>query len=326
MNKKLKTTIKYILSTSVAAVLLWLSFRGMDWKEFLEGLESTSWTFIFLSMLAATAALWFRAERWRMQLHMLDPDISRAGIWHGSNIGNFISLVLPGVGEFVRCVEVSTRKAGYSKTFGTIVVERMWDVIAIIVITIIAVVLSAGTLGPFMKEHVIDPLLGGRSLTLWLALALVVLIAAAVIFLIWKFRNRSRICRKCVNILKSVVKGMDSFRKMPGKGLFLLYTVGIWTMYILMTWFTLLAIPELRCLSFTDSVFLSALGNFASVIPTPGNLGPYHYLVGLAISSIYLGASGILPVAMLCATLSHGSHALLVIILGAGSYIRKAFI
>ena len=93
-----------------------------------------------------------------------------------------------------------------------------------------------------------------------------------------------------------------------------------------MTYFTFRAVPQLPgSLGFTDAVFVSAIGNVASVIPTPGNLGAYHYIVSLALSTIYLGAQAIVPSTLLFATLSHGSHAALLILLGIYSYFRNAF-
>lgn len=89
MNSKASKVIKYVLSLLLAAALLYFAFRGIDWKEFWEGLRTTNWFYILLSMIAAVAALVFRAERWRLQLVILDSDIARASIWHGSNIGNF---------------------------------------------------------------------------------------------------------------------------------------------------------------------------------------------------------------------------------------------
>ena len=104
-------------------------------------------------------------------------------------------------------------------------------------------------------------------------------------------------------------------RKWP----FLLSTVGIWAMYVMMMFCTIRALPMLDALTMTDALFLSAIGNFASVIPVPGGIGAYHYLMALSMQSLY-GASW--ETGILLATLGHEAHAILIIIIGVISYVR----
>lgn len=321
MNGKLSSALKITLSSLLAAGLLVLAFRGTDWKNFTDGLSSTHWGWIMMSVAAALAALVLRAERWRLQLTVLDPSIGRNAVWHGSNIGNFFSLILPGSGEFIRCGYVSTGKAKYDKVFGTIVVERLWDIIAVATLFTAALVSNNDVLAPFMKDHITGPLRDWiADAPLWVAAVPAVLILVFIIT-VFIFRDRIPFFSRCAGAVRGIGTGMKAFLRMDRKTLFLVYTAGIWMMYILMTYFTILGIKGMESFDFRDAVFISAVGNIASIIPTPGNLGAYHYLVGLAISTIYLGSSGITDTALLCATLSHGTHALLLIVLGLCSYI-----
>lgn len=321
MDSKVRSVIKYAISLAVATVLVWFSFKGNDWGEFFRSLSQTNWWYIILSMVVAVIALVFRAERWRNQLLPIDPDISRSSVWHGSNIGNFLSIVVPGVGEFYRCGHVSTEKASYDRTFGTIIMERAWDVLAIIVLILVAIVGNTSVIVPFMQEKVVGPLFGSMNMSFGIVALVCAVALALVAVLLYVFRTRPFAVR-LIAWLRGILSGFAAFVRMKNKALFILYTLGIWIMYIFMTYFTFLAIPGLEHLTLVDAVFISAVGNIASVIPTPGNIGPYHYLVGIAISTIYLGAESMTAVALLCATLSHGSHALLLIILGILSYIQ----
>lgn len=321
MNGKLSSAVKIILSSLLAAGLLFLAFKGTDWKNFSEGLKSTHWGWIMMSVAAALAALVLRAERWRLQLTVLDQSVGRGAVWHGSNIGNFFSLILPGSGEFIRCGYVTTEKAGYDKVFGTIVVERLWDIIAVAALFTAALVSNNDVLAPFMNEHITGPLMNWiADAPLWIAAVPVVLFLVFIIT-VFIFRDRIPFFSRCAGAVRGIGTGMTAFFKMDRKTLFLIYTAGIWMMYILMTYFTILGIRGMESFDFRDAVFISATGNIASIIPTPGNLGAYHYLVGLAISNIYLNSTGITDTALLCATLSHGTHALLLIVLGLCSYI-----
>ena len=321
MKNKASQIVKHLLSVLLAAALLYFAFKGLDWQEFWAGLKTTRWGFVVLSLVAAYLALVFRAERWRLQLVTLDEGIGRKNIWHGSNIGNFMSLIIPGIGEFIRCAHVATKKAGYDRTLGTIIVERAWDLLAVAALLLLAVGANSGKLVPFMQTHILQPFAGRFSFSIWWLAGGAALAAVLVVLLIFAFREKSRFCVKCADAVLGIFRGVAAFGKMKGKVLFILYTAGIWTAYILMAYFTMLSVPGIDSLGFEDAIFISAVGNIASVVPTPGNLGAYHYIVGLAISSIYLGSSEILPAPLLFATLAHGSHAILLILLAIYSYI-----
>ena len=90
-------------------------------------------------------------------------------------------------------------------------------------------------------------------------------------------------------------------------------------MYVLMSWAGLKALPMLDSLTIADALFISAVGNIASVIPVPGGIGAYHYLIALTLQSLY-GATW--DTGILYATLCHETHAILIIVLGISSYIR----
>lgn len=324
MDKKASQVLKYVLSLVLAAVLLYFAFRGVDWKDFWTGVQKTRWGYILLSFVPAFAALVFRAERWRLQLITIDPDVSRGRIWHGSNFGNVINLAIPGIGEFYRCAHVSTGKAGYDRTFGTIVMERAWDILAIVLLLLAAVAAESDKLVPFMQDNILGPFAHRFNFSIWWLVGGIVLTLAGIILTIFALRSHSRFCDRCAKMLTGILQGFTTFGRMDRKGLFIAYTAAIWVSYIAMAYFTMLAVPGVDHLVFRDAVFISAIGNIASVIPTPGNLGAYHYIVGLAISTVYLGAGGILAAPLLFATLSHGSHAVLLIILAIISYIAVA--
>lgn len=323
MKEKIIQILKYVLSPVLAAVLLYFAFRGIDFQEFRSDIVLTRWGWILLSVAAAIAAVVLRALRWHLQLSAVDPEISLGNVWHCSNVGNFLSIIIPGTGEVYRCVRVSTKKSGMDRTLGTILVERAWDLLAVGALLLLALALNADTLADFLRRNVVEPLGGSIGALFWWILGggAAILVVAAV--LVVKFAPHSNFCSKCAGVLKGIADGITAFGRMRGKWLFLVYTVGIWVAYILMTMFTFYAIPELAHLGFGDATFISAVGNIASVIPTPGNLGAYHWLVGMAISNIYLGAGEMVSAALLCATLSHGFHALLLILLGIVSYFHK---
>lgn len=322
MASKTGNIIKYSLSFLLAGVLVWFAFRGVDWDAFLEGLKLTRWLHIGLFFVAALLALVFRMLRWRAMLTPVIPGVTHKKTWDAANIGNLINVVLPGAGEFVRCGVVAGKGgAGYEKILGTIVMERIWDFLAVGVLFALSLALKWDTFGTFFFEQIVAPMTGRLQLNLGYLLLLFVLLLALGLWLVYRFRDRSRFCGRIVSGLKGLAQGLTSFLRMERKPLFLVYTALIWLMYVLMSYLVLKAVPGLDALSFTDALFLSAVGNIASVVPVPGGIGAFHYLLALSLSSLYAFSW---ETGILFATLSHEGHALLVIVLGLISYAATA--
>ena len=317
--KKAGKAIKYILSLVVAAVLVYFAFRGVKWSEFFSDLAETRWLYMVLFALASVLAIVFRTERWRQLLLPLDDGVERLATWDSINIGNLANVAVPGVGEFIRCGYVSGKKASYDKTLGTIVMERIWDVLAIIVIFALALGLKWSHFGSFFIDNVWKPATGRLNFSLWWIVAALVVLAVAAVWAVFRFRGSNALCGKIAGAVKGIFQGLGTFFGMKHKLRFSLYTVGVWTMYVLMSWFGLKAVPALDSLTFVDALFISAVGNIASVIPVPGGIGAYHYLIALTLSSLY-GADWDLGI--LYATLCHESHAVIIIVLGVISYLR----
>ena len=92
MGKKASQIIKYAVSAALAAVLLYFSFRDVEWADFVEGVKACRWEFIVLSMVSGSFAFWLRAVRWRQLLLPIDDSITRVTAFNGVNIGNITNI------------------------------------------------------------------------------------------------------------------------------------------------------------------------------------------------------------------------------------------
>ena len=130
MKERNKKILKYSVSLAVAGVLLYFSFRGVKWEDFIDGLKECRWEFIALSMIASIIAFWLRGLRWRQILLPIDPSTTRLTAFNAVNIGYIANFVFPRIGEFVRCGVISSRgRATYDRVLGTVVLERGWDLV-----------------------------------------------------------------------------------------------------------------------------------------------------------------------------------------------------
>ena len=146
---------------------------------------------------------------------------------------------------------------------------------------------------------------------------------AVFLVLVRKLKDRSKFFERMNGILEGFLVGFKTFSQVKNKVLFLLYSVMIWVMYMLMSYFVLKAIPQLSQALMADGLFVASLGNIASLVPVPGGIGAYHYLLKVSLMGLY-GTTD--EIGLLFATLCHELHAVLVIVLGVWSYIFRIVI
>ncbi len=321
--------LKYIISTALALVLLWFSFREVEWADFVAGLRDCRWEFIFMSMVAGAFAFWLRAIRWRQLLLPIDGSISRTTAFNGINIGNISNFVFPRIGEFVRCGVITRRsqavdpqrpeqkKASYDKVLGTVVLERGWELLVMLILLAVVVVGGFDRFGGFFVEQIWNPMSQKFNFSLWWIVALLAIFAVGASWTVWHFRAVNSFCGKVWGIIVGLGQGFSSCLKMDRKWLFLVYTALIWITYWFMAASAVWAAPFLDELRLIDALFLSLVGGLGFAVPVPGGIGAFHFIISLALSGIY----GVpMEMGIIYATLSHTSQAITQILFGLGSY------
>lgn len=342
----LKKALKYFISVALAAVLLWFSFRGISWDEFLANLRNCSWGWVAAAMGAGVLAFFLRALRWKKLIDPIDPSISKRVSFNAINISYLANLVLPRVGEFVRCGFITKHsetdedghhKASYDKVLGTVVVERSWDVVTMLFLVIVTAMAMWNRFGSFFRDSILEPVAGRLNVGLGGIALISVAVVGLCIFLIWRFRHSSKVLQSVSKFIQGLWEGIASCLKMKRWWLFLVYTALIWTMYWLMSLFVLWSVQgmdiagasaemsqtvsRLAGLCAADALFLMLVGSISSLVPVPGGFGAFHYIVATALLSVY----GIpFEIGIMFATLSHESQTITMLLCGGLSYADES--
>lgn len=302
---------------ALAAVLIWLVLRKVDWEPFLEGLAACRWGWVLASMGCGLLALILRGLRWRRLLLPIDRETTRRQSITAYCIGNLCNSALPTSGEWVRCGIVTRDKSRFDRVLGTAAAERIVDLSTLGGILILLALFGWTFIGRFVTDNIIGPLTAFcRQPSTLLTVLAAVLLPGAAIALVWLAGKKIRAFSRVKDFLLGILQGVTSILHMPGKTGFLLDTAGIWALYGLQVMGISLALG-LGMLP-KDAMLLSALGSIASVIPVPGGIGAYHYLIALCLNSLY-GMSW--SEGLLFATLCHESQLLVSILSALGSWL-----
>ena len=319
MNDKVSKILKYALSASAALIFLWFSFRDVEWSDFAEGLRSFRLEFVVLSMLAGAVSFWLRGLRWRRLLLPVDPSVTRMTAFNGVNIANISNFVFPRLGEFVRCGVITRRSSvSYDKVLGTVVLERCWELLVMILLLCVVIFAGFDRFGGFFMNEVWAPLSSK-----WWVIPTLLAVMLSGMYLLWTLRERNALCKKVWGVIKGILQGFTSCFHMEKKWLFFAYTLLIWLVYWLMSACIVWAStsPDFASLNIIDALFISLIGGLGFAIPVPGGIGAFHFIIQLALFQVY----GIpKDVGLVFATVSHTSQALTQIIFGLFSYGYEA--
>jgi hypothetical protein len=214
-----------------------------------------------------------------------------------------------------------TRKATYDKVLGTVVLERSWELVVMLMLLAVVLVGGFNRFGRFFVEQIWTPMASKLSFSIWWLVAVLVVAGVGTIYSVWKFRDKNAACSKLWGIAYGLFQGLSSCVHMKKKWLFFAYTAVIWLTYWFMAACTMWAAPFLDGLDMIDALFLSLVGGLGFAVPVPGGIGAFHFVIGLALSAVY----GIpMETGIIYATISHTSQAITQIVFGLGSYAYES--
>lgn len=311
---KFYSALKYVVLLLLAATLLYFSFKEVKMSDFVVGLKSCDFRWIIASMLISVFAFYVRGARWRLIMLPLNPNISRRDAFDGVTVAYLTNFAIPRAGEIARC-GVITKKRGvpFESVAGTVVLERSIDMICLILITVSLLFFSWDIFGSFINKEILGAIENKFSVNLFAVMGIALLAFAIFGWILYKYRSSHPFLKKMTSIIKGLIAGLLSGFKMPQKWLFLFYTILLWVCYWLMSYTTILAFPGVEGLGALDALFLMVVGGIGWVIPVQGGIGAYHFIISLALASVY-GISQTTGVVF--ATISHESQALTMIVCG----------
>lgn len=326
MKESILKALKILAFLSIGGILLFLAFRGIKLQSIWNDLKQAKYSWIFLSLFLAFLAQLSRAYRWKLIIEPLGYKPKFQNTFYALMTGYLANFALPRIGEITRCASLGKKeKIPVDKLLGTVILERVIDLLSLLFLLILLLVMKFEIFGNFIKFNIFIPLKEkiysalGFSWIIWIALMLV----SIVIIMLYYFYFREGLRKfkafnKFKNIIKGILEGIKSVYKMNKKIEFLFHTVIIWFLYLMMTWVVVFSLPYTSGLKIIDGLFILVIGALGMSVPVQSGIGAFHWIVSRGLFAVYPFIS--LEQGLVFATISHGSQSLLVIFIGSLSF------
>lgn len=280
MKSTINSVLRVVLPIVFGGAILWWMYRGFLWEEVIAALrQDMRWEWMLLSMPFGVLAQVFRGLRWRQMLEPMDEHPRQLSCIRAIFLSYASSLVVPRVGEVLRCGYLSRYEGTrMSRALGTVVTERIVDVVIILILTIVTVICQVPVFARFMGRTGLsmESLLSGFSLAGWLVTILCALLVMGMTYILLR---RMRLFDRTRQALHDLIDGLLSIRQVRNRGLFGLYSLGIWVSYYLHFYLTFYCFDFTAGLGPTVALVAFVVGTFAVIVPTPNGAGPWHFAV-----------------------------------------------
>ena len=231
------------------------SFTPEQLEEMKSYFRNADYTYVGIALLFGLISHSARAYRWKFMLEQMGYNSPFKNNFMAVWISYFMNMTIPRSGEVSRALVLKKyENVPFDKAFGSIIAERVVDLIILLIFIGVAVLLQFDVLQTFLLDKIpFDKLL------LYGAVSLVLFLAAILLFVYSK--------SKWILMIKSKISGLTegvlSIWKMEKKWAFLFHTIVIWVCYVLTFYAATFALKETSDISFGVVVTAFVLGSLA---------------------------------------------------------------
>lgn len=305
---KLRGFLKYALSLLLTALFLYIAFKGVDINEVFKIVSSSSVIWILAFVVVLFSAHYVRALRWKIILHSVKPDASVKYLFGALMVGYGVNSVVPRLGEVSRAVLIGKwENLSRSSMFGTIILERVIDVIFLGFAVIVAILMYSEKLltsFPWLKSSLY-------------ATIIFIFFVIFIFYLTIKHRERfynfvvkffSRFSEKLAHKIAYMIQMLgEGFGSLKGtKNYFIAFLLSALLMFLYAfgsyIGFFIIGMQEVKPITFQMGWIVMSISAIGIVIPTPGGTGSYHTL---AKSTLVLLFGFSEPVSLAYAFITH---------------------
>ncbi len=298
-----------------AVILLYFAFEGVDIESVWTSAQEAQWAWIGLSVALGYIAVLSRGQRWTYVLKHLGYSTAFWPAVHATGIGYLVNMAIPRAGEVARATALNRAdKIPVNVLIGTIVIERTIDLLMMAGLLGLAFLSASEELSTLMNitQQNADGTPQEEGFPFGLVAGYLLLAAVLISFLFRARIQASPLYAKLREFGRGMLEGIKAVGQLENKWAFWGHTFFIWACYYMMVYVCFFALPFTTHFSHVQAIFVMMAASLGILIPVPGGVGAYHYLVAMAL--VVLG----LPYeqGLAFATIVHAAQAFMLMSIG----------
>lgn len=232
--------------------------------------KNANYSYIYIAAVIAILGNASRAYRWKFSLEQMGYESSFRNNFMAVNIGYLLNLTVPKSGEISRALIVKKyNNIPFDKGFGSIVAERIVDMVVLLLFMLLAVVMQFKIVKAFILDKI--PV---QKLLLFSSIGIILCVIVLLVYLYSKNPLILNIKQK----VSGLKEGVFSLLHMKKKWEYFFHTIFIWFSYICMFYVTIFVFPETSNLSVGAVVTSFVVGSIAIAFTNSG-FGSYPFLM-----------------------------------------------
>lgn len=286
------TLIKFVLFLGLGILIIWLSLRGLSPEErnqIIHSFRIANYNWVILTIIMGVSSHLFRALRWKLLLEPMNYHPSLKNTFFAVMVGYFANMAFPRLGEVTRCgILARYENIPFNKSFGTVITERTIDMIMFVALFFLMIFSQVGTIGNYMNTYIYPKMAEKLQNPMFSKVFIGSGIALFILFisLIYMFRKKiaaSRLAQKILTLIHGFWEGLKSLSLIRQPGLFIFYSLAIWTLYFFMIYVCFFCFPDTGSLSPGAGLSSLVLGS-VGIMVTPGGIGLYPAIIQETLS------------------------------------------
>jgi uncharacterized protein (TIRG00374 family) len=323
LKKTVIKILKFIIFFTLGIFIFWLIYKDQDIERIKSVLKNeVNYFWVFAALFIGLISHISRTLRWGLMIEPIGHKPRFANTFMAVMIGYLMNMALPRMGEISRCGVLSRyEKISFTKLFGTVVAERLIDVVSLLLLLLIVIFSQFGKMINFVNQN---PEIQEKLSAVFTSPILIIAFVSFII-IAFVFRNsfkQTKIFKKVVAILLNFKEGFISIRSIKRKGWFWFHSVFIWVCYYLMLYVTFFAFDFTSELNPIAGLTTFVLASFGMVAPVQGGIGAWHFMAIEALTLYGVAYEN----GVIFAFVAHSSSMVIIIIIGLISMLILPFI
>lgn len=285
MKKRILTILQYLFFFGIGFFLIWWSVRDLtieDRSHIRAALKGADYSLILPVFIILVSSHFFRALRWKLLIDSLGYKTAVRNTFFSVMIGYLTNQAVPRLGEFIRCTFLFRyEKVPVEKLIGTVILERIIDIICLLAVFAITLVLQPGIytdlINAFFHSGTDKNAQKIPAYLILLITGMLALVAIAV-WMVIKKKTMADLKALILQVLKSIWNGIATIQHLKRRWEFIGLTLTIWFLYFIGGLVGFHALKETSLFGVNEAFSVLSAGS-VGMVATPGGIGAYAVLV-----------------------------------------------